>query len=141
VIQKNVDIRAWIADCGAEWLECFDLKTDRISTALILAISFGDWASTQILASSQDDIDERDRDGDWTALMYAVHEKCLKTVKLLVDLGADVNLLGTFEPEEDFALNLAAYKRNQAIFDLLFPLTSPELQEVATKTWQLHVVV
>jgi ankyrin repeat protein len=116
-----VDIRSWIAACSAEWVECFDLKTYRISTALILAIRFGDWESTQILASSQDALDEKDGDGDWTTLMYAVHEECLKTVKLLVDLGADVNCKGTFEPEEDFVLNLAACARNREIFDFLFP--------------------
>jgi ankyrin repeat protein len=134
-MQQNTDIRNWIENCGAEWLWCLDLEADRASTALILAIKFGDWESTQILASSQDAIDERgDDEGDWTALMYAVHEACFKTVKLLVDLGANVDYRGTLKPDEDFALNLAAVGRNQEIFDFLFPLTAPELQEIAVKT-------
>jgi ankyrin repeat protein len=131
-----VDIRSWIVGCDAEWVQFFDAETGRMSEALILAIQFGDWESTQILASSQESIDERDSDGDWTILMYAVHEGCLKTVKLLVDLGMDVNCVGAFEPEEDFALNLAAHAQNREIFDLLFPLTAPKLQEIAMKTMQ-----
>jgi ankyrin repeat protein len=132
-----VDVRAWIKTCGAEWLRDFNQDTDEISTALIMAIKYGDWESTQILASVQEDINARgDSGGDWTALMYAVHEGCLKTVKLLVELGADVNLRGTFEPEEDFALNLAAYARNQEIFEFLFPLTALDLQKAAMKTMQ-----
>ena len=129
-----MDVRAWIKDCGAEWLRDFDPDTDEISEALILAIQYGDWEAIQILTPVQEDIDARDSCNDWTALMYAVHEGCFKAVKLLVDLGANVNLRGAFEPEEDFALNLAAYGRNQEIFDFLFPLTMPELQEIAGKT-------
>jgi ankyrin repeat protein len=134
-MQQNTNIRTWIETCGAEWVQCLDLDADRVSTALILAIKFGDWESTQILASSQDVINGRgDDEGDWTALMYAVHEACFKTVKLLVNLGADVNRRGTFDPDEDFALNLAALGRNQEIFDFLFPLTDSELQKIAVKT-------
>lgn len=130
-----MDFKAWIQEHNPEWLRDFDIEQDSINTALFLAIQFGDWESVKILAPAQDDINERDGMGDWTALMRAVHEDCFETVKLLVDLGADVNLHGTFEPEEEFALNLAAYGRNQAIFDLLFPLTNSDLQEIAKKTW------
>ena len=127
-----MNFRAWIQEQDLEWLRDFDLDEDSINTAPCLAITYGDRGAIQTLAQAQEDINERD--GDCTALMYAVHEGDFETVKLLVNLGADVNLLGVFEPEEDFALNLAAYARNQVIFDLLFPLTSPELQEIAKKT-------
>ena len=129
-----MNFRAWIQEQDPEWLRDFDIDEDSINMALCLAIQYGDRGSIQTLAHAQEDIDERDGDGDWTALMYAVHQGDFETVKLLVNLGVDVNLRGVFEPEEDFALNLAAYTRNQAIFDLLFPLTSPELQEIAKKT-------
>jgi ankyrin repeat protein len=130
-----VNFRTWIQEQDPEWLRDFDIDKDSANMALRLAIRYGDKGAIQILAPVQDNIDERDGEGDWTALMYAVHEGDFDTVKLLVSLGADVNSLGVFESEEDFALNLAAYTRNQAIFDLLFPLTSQELQEIAKATW------
>jgi hypothetical protein len=54
-----------------------------------------------------------------------------------VEAGADVNLRGVFEPEEDFALNLAAFCQNKEIYDYLAPLTSEELRAIAEKTWNL----
>ncbi|BAS57129.1 hypothetical protein NIES2135_35190 [Leptolyngbya boryana NIES-2135] len=129
-----MNIRNWLRTCNAEWTQHFDVDSDEISKALFLAIEFGDWQSTQILALAQLDIDATDHMGDWTALMRAVHEGSFETVKLLVELGADVNLRGALEPDKDFALNLAAYARNQEIFDYLFPLTIAELQKVAVKT-------
>ncbi len=74
--------------------------------------------------------------------MYAVDNECYDMVKTLVEAGADVNL-GGIEPDE-FPLNLAAYgccsasyayqyERCKKIYDYLFPLTSPELQQIAEK--------
>jgi ankyrin repeat protein len=123
----------WIKNCKAEWMREYNLNEDEIVIALILAIKYGDWTSIQALVPLQPDINARDSEGDWTPLMYAVHEQSLNTVKLLVEAGSDVNLRGSFEPEDDFALNIAAYAGNKEIFDYLAPLTSPDMQATAAK--------
>ncbi len=107
-----------------------------VAAALIRAIRFGYWDEVQALVPVLLDVNTRDGNGDWTPLMYAVHEESFDIVKLLVEAGADVNLRGFFEPEEDFALNLAAYAGNKEIFDYLVPLTLPELRAIAERTLQ-----
>ena len=78
--------------------------------------------------------------------------KTLDTVKLLVKAGADPNLRGTFEPDYDFPLNIAAlscnqyvfnshaYARNRAIFNYLAPLTSPKLRTIAQKSFNIYSI-
>lgn len=108
---------------------------DTIADALFLALSYRDFKAAANLIPLQEDINSRDSEGDWTFLMRAVHEDAFSIVKLLVEAGADVNLKGIFEPEEDFALNLAAFGHNKEIYDYLAPLTSEELRAIAEKTW------
>ena len=121
-------------DYEADWMQYYDPDKDELVIALILAISFRDWNSVQALVHIQPDINARDNMGDWTPLMHAVNEGHLESVKLLVEVGADVNLKGTFEPEEEFALNIAAYTNQQEIFEYLAPLTSLELRAIAEQT-------
>lgn len=123
-----------IENCNAEWMREYNPDEDMIVVALVLAMKFGDWESVKALIPVQPDINARDYTGDWTPLMHAVHEGCLDTVKLLVEAGADVNLRGNFEPEEEFALNMAAYTGNKEIFEYLAPLTAPELHAIAERT-------
>lgn len=120
---------------NAEWMREYNPDEDKIVVALILAMKFGDWESVKALIPLQPDINERDSMNDWTPLMHAVHEQSLDTVKLLVEAGADVNLRGNFEQEEDFALNLAAYTGNKDIFEYLAPLTLPDARAIAERTW------
>ncbi len=119
---------------GGEWMRDYNPDEDKIVMALILAIKFGDWESVKALIPLQPDINERDSMGDRTPLMHAVCEGSLDTVKLLVEAGADVNLRGNFEPEDEFALNIAAYTGNREIFEYLAPLTSPNLLAIAERT-------
>jgi ankyrin repeat protein len=121
----------WIDFCNAEWMRDYNPDEDDVAIALILAMKYGDWQSVQALLPIQPDVNARDGNGDWTLLMYAVHEESLDTVKMLVEAGADVNLRGSFEPEEDFALNLAAHACHQEIFDYLAPLTLPDMRTTA----------
>ncbi len=74
----------WIKECGAEWVQFFDFETHTVSTALIFAIKFGDWESTQFLASVRDDINERgDGEGDWTALMWSGSGKSVTALAVM----------------------------------------------------------
>jgi ankyrin repeat protein len=114
-----------------EWVKVFDHNIDSLVTALILAIKYEDQESIRSLIAKQLDINERDDEGDWTPLMYAVHESSLQIVKFLVESGADVNLRGSTKPNEDFALNLAVYQENMEIFQYLLPLTQPDLRLIA----------
>jgi len=108
---------------------------------LIRAIEFGDCEEFLELVPIQENINENDSDFDeWTPLMYAIQENSFKMVKVLVEAGADVNLGGV--ESDEFPLNWAAYgccsasygyvyTRYKKIYDYLFPLTSPGLQQIA----------
>ncbi|MGB3535724.1 MAG: ankyrin repeat domain-containing protein [Microcoleaceae cyanobacterium] len=117
-------ILMWDENYDAEWMSLYNADTDRIADALFLALSYRDFKAAADLIPLQEDINSRDDQGDWTFLMEAVYEDVFSIVKLLVEAGADVNLRGMFEPEEDFALNLAAFGHNKEIYDYLAPLTS-----------------
>lgn len=114
----------WNRNYDADWMSFYNSDQDTIADALFLALSFRDFKAAADLVKLQEDINSRDSEGDWTFLMEAVHEEAFSIVKLLVEAGADVNLRGVFEPEEDFALNLAAHTGNKEIYDYLAPLTS-----------------
>ena len=100
-----------------EWTKYYDFKNDDPVVALILAIQYRDWKSIQALVLLQENINARDSEGDWTPLMYAALEESLDTVKILVEAGADPNLRGTFEPDCEFPLNIAALSCNQYVFN------------------------
>ncbi|MEC4895222.1 MAG: ankyrin repeat domain-containing protein [Oscillatoria sp. PMC 1051.18] len=117
---------------------------DDIFGRLIRAIQFGYLEEFLELLPLLEDINEKDSSVlEWTPLMYSVHQESLDMVKALVKAGAGVNLRGI--EMDEFALNLAAYgccaasygyeyTRNKKIYDYLFPLTSPELQQIAEET-------
>lgn len=108
----------------------YELANGDPEGAFIEAIHFGDWKAFIALLSVQEDINAIDNGGcDWTPLMWAVHEESMEMVKVLVEVGADVNYRAS-DPEE-FALSIAAYGGDIEIFYYLEPLTSPELQEIA----------
>ncbi len=121
-----------------------NLAKGDIVEALFHAIQHEDWEAFSFLLPLQGDINARDECQDWTILMRAVDVESLDMVKTLIEAGADVNLRGCFEPDE-CPLTLAAYAcqdslnrehdyaRNKKIFDYLYPLTSPELREIADK--------
>ena len=112
---------------------------------LIRSIELDYWEEFLELVPVQENINERDNsDLEWTPLIYAIQEESFNMVKVLVEAGADVNLGAGVEPDE-FPLNMAAYgccgafygyeyTRNKKIYDYLFPLTSPGLQQIAENT-------
>ncbi len=104
--------------------------------ALFWAIMYRDWKAAAALIPIQEDINRRGGNymGNSTFLICAVEESSLNTVKLLIEAGADVNIIGN--SLEDFALNIAAFDRNWEIFDYLAPLTSSRLRAVAEITLQ-----
>ena len=65
-----------------------------------------------------------------TFLIRAASRGFLDIIKLLVEAGADVNIISQ---EGDNALSMVAQSGCQELFDYLLPLTSPEIREWAMK--------
>ncbi|MBC6419189.1 MAG: ankyrin repeat domain-containing protein [Prochloron sp. SP5CPC1] len=116
--------------------EYYNLADGNPLDALFLAIQGKDLEAVKALIPVVEDINARDStDCDFTPLMEAVFEDSLDLVKLLVEAGAYVNVIGSFELD-DFPLNIAAVGQNREIFDYLAPLTSLGLRAMAERTWQ-----
>jgi ankyrin repeat protein len=118
-----------------EWVKDFDPVGDTFVVALILAIKYEDQQSVTSLLTKQVDVNARDDENDWTPLLYAVHEGSLEIVRLLVNSGADVNIQGSYQPEQDFALNMAAYSKSRELFEYLAPLTCSNLRLITEQNF------
>jgi len=68
-----------------------------------------------------------------TILMYACGVGSIKTVRLLVSLGANVNV----RSGADFPLSNAAIEGHKEIYDYLYPLTNSNLQVIAKEDLSL----
>jgi uncharacterized protein len=82
---------------------------------------------TSLIDNGLLDINEKDEDGE-TILMHIVWTGNINYVGLLVEAGADVNVI---DEGYDFALYIAARQGWQEVYNYLAPLTSPELVKVA----------
>lgn len=83
-------------------------------------------AVTQLLIDANIELDFG-LDTNRTLLMEAAGENSLDLVRLLVEGGADVNLVGR---RGHYALMWAAHRGSQETYDYLAPLTSPELRSL-----------
>jgi ankyrin repeat protein len=97
--------------------------------ALLEAISNNDLQRVRELIQAGVDVNEPLEDRD-TVLMFAAREGYLDIVKILVEAGADGNLISY---QGDNALVQAAWGGWQEVFDYLRPLTSSEVREWAEK--------
>jgi ankyrin repeat protein len=82
-----------------------------------------------LLETEEFDPNER-HDENYTILMEIAWTGRVDLVKVLVEMGADVNALSN---DTTFALFEAAREGRQEVFDYLAPLTAPELREAAAE--------
>ncbi len=88
---------------------------------------FCDSESLAVLIELGIDINARLEDGE-TILMQAAQKGKLDIVKMLINAGADPNIVSR---KSNFALLAAGYARHQDVFEYLIPVTSQKLQAIA----------